>query len=172
MVRRATQARPSRGPHNALLYAFKDVSRWRAFWNWFWIALAKKAPWYAARRGLLRLTGMKVGRHSAIGLDAQFDILFPHLIEIGPDAIIGYGTTILCHEYLQGEYRTGRVRIGDRATIGANCTILAGVEVRPDCVVSAMSLVNADVEGFVGGVPARALRPPAKTARRTSGSIT
>lgn len=157
MAHRTLETRPSRGRHNALLYCFRDVSRWRVAWNWFWIALSKKAPWFALKRGLLRLTGMKIGRHVAIGLDAQFDVFFPGKIELGDDVIIGYNTTILCHEYLGRESRVGPVRIGAGATIGANCTILAGVTIAPGSTVSALSLVNGDVEGFVGGIPARSL---------------
>lgn len=158
MAIRLVQAQPSRGPHNSLLYCFRDVSRWRVAWNWFWIAASKKLPWYAAKRAALRRTGMKVGRHVAVGLDAQFDVLFPQFITLEDDAIIGYATTILCHEYLRSEYRVGPVRVGRDATVGAHCLLLAGVTVAPGSVVSGMSLVNSDVEGFVGGVPARPLK--------------
>ncbi|HEV8358919.1 MAG TPA: acyltransferase, partial [Candidatus Thermoplasmatota archaeon] len=93
-----------------------------------------------------------------VGLEATMDIFFPQLIEIGDDTIIGYNTTILCHEFLVAEWRTAPVRIGKRVTIGANCTILPGVTIADETVVSAHSLVNRDVAGFVGGVPARPLR--------------
>jgi acetyltransferase-like isoleucine patch superfamily enzyme len=158
VARRNLETRASRGAGPSLLYSFRDVSRWRATWNWFWIALSKKMPWYAAKRGLLRLTGMKVGRRVAIGLDAQFDVLFPQLITLEDDVLIGYSTTILCHEYLGRESRFGAVRIGRGATVGANCTILAGTTIAAGSTVSAMSLVNGDVEGFVGGIPARPLK--------------
>lgn len=158
MARRALEVRPSRGEGNALLYCFRDVSRWRVAWNWFWIALSKRTPWYAAKRSLLRLTGMTVGRRVAVGLGVQFDVLFPQFITLEEDALIGYNTTILCHEYLRRDYRVGRVRVGKDAVVGANCTILAGVTLAPGTTVSAMSLVNRDVEGFVGGVPARPLK--------------
>lgn len=158
MPGRGLERRPSRGPHNSLLYVFKDVSRWRVAWNWFWIALAKKAPWYAVRRFFLRLTGMEVGKHVAFGLDAQPDVLFPGKISIGDNAIVGYGTVILCHDYTVGDYAIAPVRIGRDVTIGANCTILAGVTIADGATVAAHSLVNRDVEGLVGGVPARPLR--------------
>lgn len=157
MTERRLTVHPSRGPHNSLLYCFRDVSRVRVAWNWFWIALAKRAPWFALKRGLLRLTGMKIGRHVALGYNMQPDVLFPQFITIEDDAIIGYNTTILCHEYLRNEYRTGPVVIGRDATIGACCLLLPGVKVAPGAIVSGMSLVNRDVEGFVGGVPARPL---------------
>lgn len=158
MAGRELERRPSRGKHNSLLYVFKEVSRWRVAWNWFWIALAKKAPWYALRRGLLRMAGIKVGRHVAFGLDAQPDVLFPGLIRIGDNSIIGYGTVILCHDYRVDDYAVAPVTIGRGVTIGANCTILAGVTIADGSTVSAHSLVNRDVDGFVGGVPARPLR--------------
>lgn len=156
-VARNLQARPSRGPHNSLLYCFRDVSRWRVAWNWFWIGLAKRTPWFAAKRGLLRLTGMKIGKHVALGYNMQPDVLFPQFIRIEDEVIIGYNTTILCHEYLRHEYRVGPVTVERDATIGAHCLLLPGVTVRRGAVVSAMSLVNRDVEGFQGGVPARPL---------------
>lgn len=147
-----------RGPGNALLYCFRDVSRWRVVWNWFWIALSKKVPWFGLKRVLLRRTGMRIGKRVAIGLDAQFDVLFPQHIHLEDDVIVGYRTTILCHEYMTSEYRVGPVVVGARAAIGANCTVLAGVTIAPDTQVSAMSLVNRNAQGFVGGVPARPLQ--------------
>lgn len=158
MAKRTLDRRPSRGQHNSLLYCFKDVSRWRVAWNIFWISLAKISPWFALKRGFLRMTGMKVGRHAAIAYNVQPDVLFPQFITIEEDAIVGYNTTILCHEYLRDEYRVGRVRIEKNATIGACCLLLAGTTVKAGAVVSSKSLVNSDVEGFVGGVPARPLK--------------
>jgi len=108
---------------------------------------------------LYRRMGMKVGSHVSVGLEATMDIFFPELITIEDEAIIGYGTTVLAHEYMEREYRTGPVVIGRGAVVGARSLILPGVTVAPGTVVSAMSLVNSDVEGFVGGVPAKPLKP-------------
>ncbi|MFQ6120243.1 MAG: acyltransferase [Methanosarcinales archaeon] len=101
--------------------------------------------------------GIKIGKNVSVGLEVTMDIFFPHLIEIGDNTIIGYNTTILCHEYLQKEYRIGKVIIGKNVTIGANTTILPGVKIEDNSVISAHSLVNKDVSGFVGGVPAKPL---------------
>jgi len=59
------------------------------------------------------------------------------------------------------ELRTGPVKVGKNVMIGANVTILPGVEIGDGAVVSACSLVNADVPAgaLVGGVPARLLSP-------------
>jgi acetyltransferase-like isoleucine patch superfamily enzyme len=157
VAKRNLTASPSRGPNNSLLYCFRDVSRFRVAWNWFWIASSKVVPWFAFKRFMLRMTGMKIGKHAAIAYNVQPDVLFPQLITIGENAIVGYNTVILCHEYLRKEYRVGPVTIEKDATIGAGCLLLAGSTVREGAVVSGMSLVNADVSGFVGGVPAKPL---------------
>ena len=129
-------------------------------YNFLLMSLVKVFPSLAVRRFLLRLSGMRVGRGAAVGLDAQFDIFFPELIELGDDCIIGYGATILAHEYLIGEYRVGRVRIGRKVVIGANSTLLCGVDVGDGAVVGAGSVVadNVPKNAFVAGVPAKLKR--------------
>jgi acetyltransferase-like isoleucine patch superfamily enzyme len=122
--------------------------------------MARGSPSLTLKNWLYRRMGMKVGAHVSVGLEVTVDIFFPELITIEDDVIVGFGTTILCHEFLAREYRTGPVVIGRGAVVGAKCLILPGVTVAPGAVVSAMSLVNRDAEGFVGGVPARPLRGP------------
>lgn len=154
---RATERRPSPGPHNSLWYWNRVLSPLRVSYNYVLMALARVSPSLRLKNALYRAMGVKVGRHVSVGLEVTMDIFYPQLIHIGDDSIIGYNTTILCHEFLVDSYRTAPVRIGKRVTIGANCTILPGVTIADGSVVSAHSLVNRDVEGFVGGVPARPL---------------
>lgn len=86
-------------------------------------------------------------------------------ITIGDDALIGHNVVIatLNHE-LDPERRATTVpqpvRIGERAWIGANATILPGVTVGDGAVVAAGAVVTKDVppRTVVGGVPARVLR--------------
>ena len=98
---------------------------------------------------------MKIGEETSFALMVMVDVMFPERIKVGNNSIIGYNTTILAHEYLIDEYRIGDVIIGDRVLIGANTTILPGVTIGNDAIVSAATLVNRDVpEGsFVGGNP-------------------
>lgn len=139
-----------------------SLSRWyeiknplRVIFNFLIIYLCKYCPSLALKRTLLRLTGMKIGRNTNIALCVTFDVFFPELIEVGENCVIGYNATVLAHEFLIKEYRTGRVKIGNNVLIGANTTILAGVAIGDNATISAMSLVNRDVEenSFVGGVP-------------------
>ena len=119
--------------------------------------LARISPSLGLKLWLYRMMGIRVGSNVSIALEVTMDVIFPQLIEIGDNTIIGFNTTILCHEFLIKEYVTGPVVIGRDVMVGANTTILPGVTIADGSVVSAHSLVNSDVEGFVGGVPARPL---------------
>lgn len=156
MARRERLTRHFTDGANSLVHWTRHVSPWKVVRNFFVIYFCRYLPALGLKRWLYRCIGVKVGRDASIGLGAVLDVFWPELIEIGDGAIIGFNSTILTHEFLIREYRTGPVRIGSRAMIGANATILAGIEIGDDAVVSAMSLVNADVppKGKVMGVPA------------------
>ncbi len=119
--------------------------------------MARISPSLGLKLWLYRMMGIRVGSNVSVALEVTMDVFFPQLIEIGDNTIIGFNTTILCHEFLIKEYVTGPVVIGRDVMVGANTTILPGVTIADGSVVSAHSLVNRDVEGFVGGVPARSL---------------
>lgn len=152
--------RHSTSAGNSLLGWWKARNPLAVAFNFLVISLCKILPSLRLKRGLLRLTGMKVGKGAAVGLDAQFDIFFPELIELGENCVVGYGATLLAHEYLITEYRTGRVRVGKKAVIGANSTILCGVDVGNNATVAAGAVVadNVPAGAVVGGVPAKAIR--------------
>ena len=154
---------PSAGPHNSLWHWTKTVKRRKVYRNYILMRLARGCPSLSLKNWLYRRMGMKVGQHVSIGLEASVDIFFPELITIEDEVIVGFGATIISHEYMQREYRTGPVVIGRGAILGTKSFVMPGVTIAPGTVVSAMSLVNRDVEGFVGGVPAR----PLKSARRS-----
>lgn len=111
---------------------------------------------------------MKVGDKTAFALMVMPDIMFPEKITVGNNTVIGYNTTILAHEYLIDEYRIGEVKIGDNVMIGANSTILPGVTIGNNAVVSAATLVHKNVpEGaFVGGNPMQIIYTKEEAERR------
>lgn len=160
MAERNLTVHPSPGDHNALWYWRQEVGFFKVARNYSLMALARVSPSLRFKNALYRLMGITIGRHASIGLEATMDIFFPEMITIGEDVIVGYDSTILCHEFLVDEYRTGPVTIEDRASIGANVTILPGVTIGENATVSAHSLVNSDVPpgAFYGGVPARSLQ--------------
>lgn len=132
----------------------------RVYLNFVLIKLSQYSPSLRLRNALLRLTGAKIAPTARIGPGVTFDFFNPDLIEIGEGSIIGYGTTLLAHEFLVDELRTGPTQIGSRVLIGAHCTLLAGTQIGDGAQVSAMTLVNADVPArcLAGGVPVKVIR--------------
>ncbi|MGZ4926343.1 MAG: acyltransferase [Halobacteriota archaeon] len=133
--------------------------------NYLVIRISGVLPSLKIKNALYRSIGVKVGKNVSIGVEVTFDIFFPELVEIGDNSVIGYHSTLLCHEFLVGKWKKGPVRIGRNVLIGANTTVLAGVVIESGATVSACSLVNEDIarDAFVGGVPAREIRSESAT---------
>lgn len=145
------------GPDNSLLYTYRVVPLWRVARNFIVQTIARYCPSLALKRWLYRRLGVGVGKSVAIGLGAQLDWLFPQLISIGENAIIGLDACILTHEFLRHEYRLGKVEIGPDAVIGARALILPGVNIGAGAVVGAGAIVTRDVPPgtLAVGAPAR-----------------
>ena len=157
MSKRRVTSYPSPGPRNSL-WDWRDIVPFhRAARNYILMKMARAVPSMQMRIDLLRRMGANVGDNVSWALEATMDIFFPEKVSIGENSIIGYNSVILAHEFLIKEYRIGEVVIGKDVVIGANTTILPGVRIEDGSVVSAGSLVNCDVKGFFGGVPARPL---------------
>lgn len=145
------------GPENSMAYTYSVVPPWKLARNFIVQNIARYCPSLSFKRWLYRRLGVAVGSNVSIGLGAQLDWLYPHLIRIGDNAIIGLDVCILTHEFLRHEFRTGEVEIGQDAVIGARSTILAGVRIGPGAVVGAGAVVTKDVPpgALVVGAPAR-----------------
>ena len=156
-----TLSRPTTDPGNSLYRWWRARSPLRVTVQVVVILLARYVPHMGLKNWLYRRLGMTVGPGAAFAFEATPDLLWPDRITVGANAIVGYDATILCHEYLQEEYRLGEVVIGERAMIGAGAIVLPGVEVGAGAQVAANSLVDADVppETTVAGVPARPVDP-------------
>jgi len=124
--------------------------------NYLVVWLIRISPSLRLKSWLLRRLGATVGSGVSWGLEATPDVFWPERIELGDDVIVGYDSVLLCHEFLQDEYRLGDVVVGDRAMLGAKVTVLPGVHIGEDAQVAANSLVADDVPPgkTVAGVPA------------------
>ena len=154
---RKTERYPVSGA-NSLWHVYDTVPFFKVIKNFIFIQAARYSPILSWKNFFYRtFLHMKVGKETSFALMVMIDVMFPERIKVGNNTIIGYNTTILAHEYLIDEYRIGDVVIGDRVLIGANTTILPGVTIGNDAIISAATLVNGDVpEGcFVGGNPMR-----------------
>ncbi|MFC7199296.1 acyltransferase [Halospeciosus flavus] len=150
------QRHPTAGPRNSLRHWMRARHPLRVVLNYVFVVLARHSPSLRLKVWLYRRLGMTVGEGVSFGLESTPDVFWPDLITVEDDAIIGYDATLLCHEFLQEEYRTGEVHVGERAMIGAGAVVLPGVEIGADAQVAANSLVAEDVpDGVtVAGVPA------------------
>lgn len=157
---RNTTRYPVRGA-NPLWQLYQTVSFWKVMKNFIVIQVARYIPFLSWKNWLYRtFLRMEVGQHSAVALMVMMDIMFPELIKIGRNCVIGYNTTILAHEYLVEEYRLGEVHIEDDVLVGANSTILPGVTIGKGAIVAAGTVVHKNVPpgAFVGGNPMQLIR--------------
>lgn len=158
--RRRLKHVPSPPGKNSLHLWCSAVNPLRVCWNFAIITLCRYLPSLHLKRWLYKSLGMKVGKNASVGLMAMMDVFFPQLISIGENSVLGYNCTILCHEFLIREYRTGTVKIGREVMLGANSTVLPGVSIGDGAVVGAGSLVNRDIPpgALAAGVPAKVVR--------------
>ncbi|MFB6124340.1 MAG: DapH/DapD/GlmU-related protein [Halanaeroarchaeum sp.] len=147
---------PTPGTHNSLWEWPHAKGPATVARNYAAIVAARHSPSLRVKNWLYRRLGMTVGEGVSWGLEATPDVFWPELITVEDHAIVGYDATLLCHEFLQEEYRTGEIRIGERAMVGAGAVVLPGVEIGAGASVAANSLVTEDVPAgaTVAGVPA------------------
>jgi acetyltransferase-like isoleucine patch superfamily enzyme len=158
---------PTPGRRNSLRGWTDAKPVWRVVRNYLLVWVARIAPSLRVRNWALRRLGATVGDGVSWGLEATPDVFWPELITLGDDVVVGYDSVLLCHEFLQDEYRTGEVVVGDRAMIGAKAVVLPGVRIGPDAEVAANSLVTRDVPAgaTVAGVPAQPMGGGVDTER-------
>lgn len=106
--------------------------------------------------------GVKIGENVEM-YDVSIDSLFPFLVEIGNNCIITGGTKILAHDaslsLFTKQYKVGRVTIHDNVFIGMDTVIMPGVEVGPNTVIGANSVITKTIppNSVAAGVPARTI---------------
>ena len=150
---------PTPGPRNSLR-SWPDAKHpLRVAVNYAAVVAARRSPSLRLKNWLLGAIGVSVGEGVSWGLESTPDVFWPELVTVDDDAIIGYDATLLCHEFLQDEYRTGEIRVGEKAMVGAGAVVLPGVEIGDGAQVAANSLVAEDVPSGEtwAGVPAEPL---------------
>ncbi|AVL76523.1 MULTISPECIES: acyltransferase [Staphylococcus] len=131
---------------NPLWHMYRYISRLKMFKQTVIVEVCRYLPNVKLKHWMYRnLLNMNIGRHSAFAFKVVPDLLHPEYITIGENCVIGYNTTILTHEFLVNEFRTGHVDIGNHTLIGANVTILPGVKIGDYVKVGAGTVVSRDI---------------------------
>ncbi len=123
-------------------------------------------PFNRPKLAVLRRMGARVGRNVHIATDVWIDPLFPQLLTIEDNVMIGVGARIALHEFGRDRFRAGRVTLRQGALIGGFALIGHGVEIGPEAVVAGGAVVGRDVPAgmLAVGNPARVF-PQAATGR-------
>jgi maltose O-acetyltransferase len=107
-------------------------------------------------------SNLTIGANVHLGRTVLLDLTGP--VEIGADATLSMGATVLTHEDVgdrplkeRHPRKVERTKIGRGAYIGANATILSGCDVGEEATVGAGAVVTRPVAAgtVVAGVPAR-----------------
>jgi acetyltransferase-like isoleucine patch superfamily enzyme len=123
--------------------------------NYFIVLVCEKMPPCEFKNDLYRLTGAKIGKNVSIANDCIIDTIYPELIMIEDNVIIGWGSKLYTHEFTQTTARIGTIHFKSNSMLGEWSVVRPGICFGKGSLVAAMSFVNKDVpDGFVeGGVP-------------------
>ncbi|MDK9865939.1 MULTISPECIES: acyltransferase [Staphylococcus] len=132
--------------NNPLWHMYRYIKYFKIFKQTIIIEICRYLPHVKLKRWVYcNLLKMSIGENTAFAFKVVPDLLYPEYISIGKNCVIGYNTTILTHEFLVDEFRTGRVQIGDNTLIGANVTILPGVSIGANVKVGAGTVISKDI---------------------------
>jgi acetyltransferase-like isoleucine patch superfamily enzyme len=108
---------------------------------------------------ILRTMGATVGRNVYISAGVWIDPMFPQLLTIEDDVLLGVGARIAFHEFRTNEFVAGRVHLGRGSLIGGFSLIGPGVRVGDGATVAGGAVIARDVPpgSIAGGNPARAV---------------
>ena len=106
---------------------------------------------------ILRKMGATVGRNVYISAGAWIDPMFPQLLTIEDDVLLGVGARIAFHEFRTNEFVAGRVDLGRGSLIGGFSLIGPGVRVGEGATVAGGAVIAKDVPpgSIAGGNSAR-----------------
>ena len=116
-----------------------------------------RGPFNRPKIAFLRRMGALIGDGVYISADTWIDPVFPQLLQVEDNVLIGQGVKIALHEFGRDRFRAGRVIIRQGAIIGGFALIGHGVEIGENAVVAGGAVVGRDVPAgtLAVGNPAR-----------------
>lgn len=155
------------GYKSVLVFGFV---RWKDHMLNVW---AQTFPWNKARIIMQRWRGVNIGKSVHVGTYVNMDLPYPYFITIEDGVSLAGSITILTHnkplEYHKCccQSYIAPVTVHKNAWVAVNVTILPGVEIGEGAIVSAGSVVSADIPPFTiaSGNPAKVVADIARMLR-------
>jgi serine acetyltransferase len=129
---------------------------------WFYtkstlLSIVLALPFDSLTNWTLRKMGATIGRNVYISAGAWIDPMFPQLLTIEDDVLVGVGAKIAFHEFCANEFVAGRVELGRGSIIGGFSLIGPGVRIGEGATVAGGAVIGRDVPpgSIAGGNPAR-----------------
>ena len=119
--------------------------------------IMRKTPPCRLKNSIYRLFGIKIGKDVAIAYNILFDPLFPELITIEDNVMLGSDCEIATHEFAKNWFTIGRVVIKSGAMISAYNVIGPGVTIGGNSATGMYCFVKNDIPNneFWVGIPAK-----------------
>jgi acetyltransferase-like isoleucine patch superfamily enzyme len=131
--------------YNAIL---PGARKYLFYFHFFLSRLAYYIDYSPLKVLIYRSMGVKIGKRVFISPKVYIDVHFPKLIRIEDDVILGVGTYLFVHDFINQKYRMGRVHIKQGAVVGAFAKISCGVCIGREANLRANSIVVRDVPDF------------------------
>lgn len=140
-----------------------SVEKVRKIKNTILMLMAYSCPMNAVRIKFHRWRGVNIGKNVYLGMFCFLDNLYPHYIYIEDNASINAGSMILTHFNPMKRFapilkaRVAPVIVKEGAILAVRSTVLPGVCIGKNSIVSAGSVVEKDVPSYtlVRGNPAK-----------------
>ncbi|MBD3164034.1 hypothetical protein GF323_02455 [Candidatus Woesearchaeota archaeon] len=123
----------------------------------FIFEIMRKTPPCKLKNSIYRLFGIKIGKDVAIAYNVLFDPLFPELITIEDNVMVGSDCEIATHEFAKNWFSIGRAVIKKGAMISAYNVIGAGTTIGKNAATGMYCFVKSDIpeNEFWVGIPAK-----------------
>ncbi len=139
------------------------TEKYRKIKNTFLSLLAYSCPVNSWRIQLHRWRGVNIGNNVFLGSHCHLDNLYPEYIFIEDNASINSDTMLLTHFNPMKRFspimqaKVAPIYIGEGAILAVRSTVLPGVKIGKNAIVSAGSIVDKDVPEYslVSGNPAK-----------------
>ncbi len=135
--------------------------------NYAIMLLCKLLPPCEIKNALYRIIGVEIGKNVSIANDCIIDPIYPELIRIDDNVILGWGSKLYTHEFTQTTARIGTIHLKKNSMVGEWSVVRPGIVVGENSLIAAMSFVNEDVADNLveGGVPIHIIKHIKKVMR-------